>query len=242
MAMPPLDVTFIGDAPRIVDKGDDPDFDPRHDLPSGGCFDTFRYIETRQELREACEVLQAQLALASEGRIPATWFARIMLCAAWAVMKRLDTTAGAKTRGKIPLWPDSLNKASYCDLFKEAKNSHDPEQFFFEARRRVLAAIEEVIRWCAAGVKAGQSKGTTGPKGKAGRPRLKETDPKLQVYNWLRRERKPGERPAVVQKRLEADRDFMELFEAAKLRWETVFHNADVYFQRPRNKSTNSPS
>jgi hypothetical protein len=244
-SVPVLDVKVIGGTPRIVDKGDDPDFDPIRDLPAGGAFDPFRHITTRQELREACELLQRWLALGSERRISVTFFARLMLRAAWAVMKHIDTNAGAttdvkgKTRNAIPPWPDSLNKASYYGVIKAAQASRDPEQFHFEARRRVLAAIEDVLRWCAgAGAKVGRSKRNIG------RPRLRDADPKLQVYNRIRRERKPGERPAVVQERLEADRDFMELFEAAKLKWETVFHNADVYYYRPRrptNKQQTPP-
>jgi hypothetical protein len=65
---------------------------------------------------------------------------------------------------------------------------------------------------------------------KGGRPRLAETDPKLQVYQRIRRECESGESPAAIRDRLKADKDFMELLKAARLSLRTAFKNARAYF------------
>lgn len=70
---------------------------------------------------------------------------------------------------------------------------------------------------------------------KGGRSPLPNTDPKVQVYSRIKLERKPNERSAKVRERLEADKDFMDLFRAANLKWKNVFNRARAYFARPRN-------
>jgi hypothetical protein len=73
-------------------------------------------------------------------------------------------------------------------------------------------------------------------KRRGGRRPLDKADPKRQVYDRIRQERKTGERNAIVRERLKADKDFMELFRAAKLNWKTVFKNARAYFGQPGKK------
>ena len=50
--------------------------------------------------------------------------------------------------GHVPPWPKPLNQDTYSALFRKAKASLEPEQFYFEARRRVLDAIAVVEHWC----------------------------------------------------------------------------------------------
>jgi hypothetical protein len=111
------------------------------DLPPGNLFDVFRYIETRQEILDACELLRGRLALTNEGRIPVTVHARRLIRALWAGMKKI----GGRD---LPPWPESLTKDTYPVLIQKALQSREPEQFYREARHQVLAAIEEVVRWC----------------------------------------------------------------------------------------------
>jgi hypothetical protein len=73
-------------------------------------------------------------------------------------------------------------------------------------------------------------------KPNGGRRSLPENDPKLQVYRRIQRECRPGERSASIRARLEADKDFMELFKKANLKWRTVFKNARAYFSQPGKK------
>jgi hypothetical protein len=87
----------------------------------------------------------------------------------------------------------------------------------------------------------GAGRNTRSEKRNGGRRPLAPTDPKRQVYERIKRERKPGERSAATRKRLEADKDFMELFKAAKVKWKTVFKNARAYFSQP-GKIQESPA
>jgi hypothetical protein len=116
-------------------------FDPVRDLPSGALPDVFRYIETRQEVQEACELLRGRLALTSETRIAVSYHSRPLIRALWFAMNRIGGS-------KLPPWPKSLNKDKYAALFRKARSSLKPEQFYFQARRRVLNAIALVERWC----------------------------------------------------------------------------------------------
>jgi hypothetical protein len=121
--------------------GDPFPFDTVRHLPPGAIFDVVRYIETRQEIQEACELLRGCLALTNDGRIPATVHARHLLRALWTAMEKVGGRA-------LPLWPKLLNKDVYHVRLQKAAHSRNPEQFYREARRQVLAAIDDVVRWC----------------------------------------------------------------------------------------------
>jgi hypothetical protein len=77
-------------------------------------------------------------------------------------------------------------------------------------------------------------------KRKGGRPRLAEADPKFQAYQRIRRERQSGESLTAIQDRLQADKDFMELFNAGNLNWDTVFKNERAYSAQQGQKQENS--
>lgn len=118
-------------------------FDPLRDLPRGTLFDVFRYIATWQEVQEACELLRERLAPTHDSRIPTTYRGRLLLRALWAALKRIGD-------GDVPPWPKPLNRDTYSALFKKGVQSVEPERFYFECRRRTLAAIAVVELWCEA--------------------------------------------------------------------------------------------
>jgi hypothetical protein len=72
-----------------------------------------------------------------------------------------------------------------------------------------------------------------------GRTPLPETSPLFQVYKRIHSE---NGKPSEKRERLEADKDFMEIFKASGAKWKTVFKNARAYFAQPGKKQENPPT